>query len=284
MIEDFLLDLHVRNYSPDTLRSYGQTFSDLAGFAPGKLEELSSADLRQFLLSKGNMAPASRMRHIAALKSLARFMERRGSPCRFTSAAKAMQAPRALVRVPRALEQDQAALLVSAASRPRNTLAGWQVARMRAAVLLLYGAGLRSAELLALPFNVEGEVIRVVGKGRRERLVPLLPIVQQAIETYQQAVKTEDLNFDQLFGDMTGRDLRRMIEMLRRECGLPETTTPHALRHSFASHIYQNGGDIRVLADVMGHESVRTTALYAHGNIAHLMNVVQKCYPEKYKR
>lgn len=284
MVEEFLLDLHRRNYSPQTLRTYGQTYSDLMEFAGGKFDNLIASDLRRFLSMRGEMAPATRNRHIAALKSLGRFMQQVGKPCPFTVAAQALRGPRQPLRLPRAPTEDQAAALISAASRARNTLPAWQAARMRAAVLLLYGVGLRSAEMLSLAFSVGTEdMVKVTGKGGRERLVHLLPVVLQAVQNYK-ALWLREINETPalLFDGFSDRDLRRTLEMLREECGLPDTVTPHALRHGFATHIYQNGGDIRTLADVMGHKSVRTTALYMAADANHLLKVVQNCRHEMY--
>jgi integrase/recombinase XerC len=283
LVEDFLLDLHRRNYSPLTIRVYGQVYSDLVGFASGKFESLTSADLRRFLTSRGEIAAATRSRYIAAMRSLARFMAQRGQACPFTKAAEGLQAPRMPLQLPRSPTEEQAALLLSAASRPRNTMPSWQVARLRAAVLLLYGVGLRAAEMLSLPYETgDTDELRVVGKGQKERLVFLLPVVKQAVQNYKALWAANEKQSPFLFGGWSDRDLRRAFEMLRQESGLPKTITPHALRHGFATHIYQNGGDIRTLADFMGHTSVRTTARYMQADASHLLRVVQSCMPGKY--
>jgi integrase/recombinase XerC len=152
-------------------------------------------------------------------------------------------------------------------------------------ILLLYGAGLRSAELLSLPFDIETEnALRILGKGRKERLVPLLPVVAQSIHTYRRAyIQAHNQTPERLFNGFSDRSLRRLVEGYRRQLGLPDTFTPHALRHSFATHLYQNGADLMVLADLLGHTSVSTTAIYTQVDKNSLSKMLNHCYGDRYE-
>lgn len=284
MIREFLDHLTARNFSPLTLRAYSQTLNSAEqAMAPTPLLSATPANLRTYFASLGpNAKPTTRLRHVAAIRSFALFLQKVKAPGAevLIASAKGLRGPKRPASVPKALDQDQTQALVSYAPRPAPNRPSWQIARERALVLLLYGAGLRAAEALSLPADVDltGGVLRVIGKGRRERLVPLLPVVAQALETYRAQRNPTILLFD----GFSDRDLRRMMQRLREEIGLPETTSPHSLRHSFATHIYQSGGDIRTLADLMGHASVSTTAIYMKTDPDTLLRVLQRCAPERY--
>lgn len=281
MIADFLTDLRARNYSPQTLLAYSKTLQ-AAQVALGAtpLTDAQPADLRRFFSTQAQNTATTKLRHIAAIKTYAKFVRRSQPAAPLIKTAATLQGPRKARHLPKALSTDQTDALISLASRPSPDRAAWKIARDRAIILLLYGAGLRSAEALSLPaaVDVDADAIRVMGKGRRERLVPLLPVVAQAVNTYRRLRSPEKL----LFEGFSDRDLRRLMQRLREALGLPSTASPHSLRHSFATHIYQNGGDIRTLADLLGHASVSTTAIYMATDEATLLAVVQRCAPERY--
>lgn len=281
MIADFLTDLRTRNYSPQTLLAYSKTLQ-AAQVALGAtpLTDAQPADLRRFFATQAQNTATTKLRHIAAIKTYAKFVRRNQPAAPLVKTAATLQGPRKARHLPKALSTDQTEALISLASRPAPERDAWKVARDRAIILLLYGAGLRSAEALSLPaaVDVDADAIRVLGKGRRERLVPLLPVVAQAVNTYRRLRSPEKL----LFEGFSDRDLRRLMQRLREALGLPSTASPHSLRHSFATHIYQNGGDIRTLADLLGHASVSTTAIYMATDEATLLAVVQRCAPERY--
>ena len=281
MIADFLTDLRARNYSPQTLLAYSKTLQ-AAQVALGAtpLTDAQPADLRRFFATQAQNTATTKLRHIAAIKTYAKFVRRNQPAAPLIKTAATLQGPRKARHLPKALSTDQTEALISLASRPAPERDAWKVARDRAIILLLYGAGLRSAEALSLPaaVDVDADAIRVLGKGRRERLVPLLPVVAQAVNTYRRLRSPEKL----LFEGFSDRDLRRLMQRLREALGLPSTASPHSLRHSFATHIYQNGGDIRTLADLLGHASVSTTAIYMATDEATLLAVVQRCAPERY--
>lgn len=281
MIADFLTDLRARNYSPQTLLAYSKTLQ-AAQVALGAtpLTDAQPADLRRFFATQAQNTATTKLRHIAAIKTYAKFVRRNQPAAPLIKTAATLQGPRKARHLPKALSTNQTEALISLASRPSPDRAAWKIARDRAIILLLYGAGLRSAEALSLPadVDVDTDAIRVMGKGRRERLVPLLPVVAQAVNTYRRLRQPKE----RLFEGFSDRDLRRLMQRLREALGLPSTASPHSLRHSFATHIYQNGGDIRTLADLLGHASVSTTAIYMATDEATLLAVVQRCAPERY--
>lgn len=281
MISDFLTDLRARNYSPQTLLAYSKTLQAAqVALDPVPLTDAQPADLRRFFATQAQNTATTKLRHIAAIKTYAKFVRRNQPAAPLVKTAATLQGPRRPSHLPKALSTDQTGALISLASRPSPDRAAWKIARDRAIILLLYGAGLRSAEALSLPaaVDVDADAIRVLGKGRRERLVPLLPVVAQAVNTYRRLRSPEKL----LFEGFSDRDLRRLMQRLREALGLPSTASPHSLRHSFATHIYKNGGDIRTLADLLGHASVSTTAIYMATDEATLLAVVQRCAPERY--
>jgi integrase/recombinase XerC len=281
VIEDFLTDLRARNYSPQTLLAYSKTLQAAqVALDPTPLIDARPADLRRFFATQAQNTATTKLRHIAAIKTFAKFVRRDQPAAPLIKTAATLQGPRRPRHLPKALSTDQTEALISLASRPAPEREAWKVARDRAIILLLYGAGLRSAEALSLPaaVDVDADAIRVMGKGRRERIVPLLPVVAQAVNIYRRLRSPEKF----LFEGFSDRDLRRLMQRLREALGLPSTASPHSLRHSFATHIYQNGGDIRVLADLLGHASVSTTAIYMATDEATLLAVVQRCAPERY--
>lgn len=284
-IADFLSSLTARNYSPLTVAAYGKTLAAIS--QRGDLLQSTGADLRRFFAAMGDVAPATRSRHVAAIKTFARFLRNTGAADSdsFIRAAESLRGPRKRAALPKALTVEQASAVVDHVSVPSNSRPAWEVARERALVLLMYGAGLRSAEVLGLPMNYEtaDNVLRIVGKGRRERLVPLLPVVLDALAAYRRLYQeAKGQTADILFPGFSDRDLRRMMQRIRERLGLPDNATPHSLRHSFATHIYQSGGDIRILADLLGHASVSTTAIYMKTDAATLLRVLQRCAPERY--
>ncbi len=284
MVSNFVTELQRRQYSPHTVRAYSASLNALAAHAGKDAQDCSHAEIRAYLASLEGVGNTTRSLHVSAFKAYALFLRKTGvdSPIMHT---KGLRSPKRDKTLPRPLSEDAAKAVISASSRPAEGLANWQVARNRAMILLMYGAGLRSAELLALPFNAETHnALRVMGKGRKERLVPLLPVVAQSVETYRRAYLEA---FSQapttLFSGFSDRSLRRLVEGYRNQLGLPNTFTPHALRHSFATHLYQNGADLMVLADLLGHTSVSTTAIYTKVDKKSLSKVLNGCYGDRYE-
>jgi integrase/recombinase XerC len=252
-------------------------FAFLAGHRGGpvgsaELGGLTPADLRAWLAERQSRgyARSSTARALAALRSFLGFLERsRGISCPAARAVRLAAARRAL---PRALAAAEAAALTAAAAEAAGP-EPWLAARDRALLLLLWGAGLRIGEALALtraalgpePATLRTLVIR--GKGGRERIVPVLPEVAEALAAYCVACPWGLAPDQPLFRGARGGPLQpavvqRRVRALRVALGLPETATPHALRHSFASHLLADGADLRAIQELLGHRSLSTTQIY----------------------
>ena len=167
-------------------------------------------------------------------------------------------------------------------------LTPWQSLRDTAVVLLLYGAGLRIGEALGLRRDQAPrpgqESLRVLGKGRKERMVPLLPVITAAIEAYTAACPYQLEPAGPLFrgsrgGALSPRIIQKALQDLRRNLGLPEGTTPHALRHSFATHLLAGGGDLRQIQELLGHASLSTTQRYTSVDADSLIQVYRRAHP-----
>lgn len=286
-IDGFIADLRRRNYSPHTLRAYQSILESVANFVkPIEIANVAPEQLRAYLGTKTGRV--IKQQSLSALRSFAAFVYKNsGIKPKLHVAAKAVQAPRHIRPLPKALSVSDARRVVEDAGLLRNTQSAWETYRDAALCLLLYGAGLRTSEALSLPYNRplgdDGKTVRVVGKGQKERLVPLLPIVRASISLYQLGRHTAGLSpLRTLFEGMSDRDARRLMQRIRGRLGLPAHATPHALRHSFATHLYNEGADFVVLANLLGHTSVSTTAIYAQVGTEKLKSELEKCFPERY--
>jgi integrase/recombinase XerC len=283
-----------------TVEAYG---GDLAGFlgfltvhlgAEPDLEQLRAlrlADLRAWLAHEANEGAgnATRARHLSAVRSFFRFLARRHGVD--NPALKLITAPRAKRPLPRALAPEQA----RAAAEDAHTeitaegidLAALQ-ARDTALFTLLYGCGLRIAEALALnvrdaPLPGADAMLRVVGKGSKERIVPVLPAVRDAIADWLR-LHPDRQPASPLFLGARGKRLdpavaQKVLRDFRRLQGLPEHATPHALRHSFATHLLAGGADLRSIQDLLGHASLSTTQRYTAVDQDRLVEVWRKAHP-----
>lgn len=238
--------------------------ADLAGLAP--------ADLRAWLADRQRRgyARSSTARALAALRSFLRFLERTHAIA--CPAARAIRFGGAKRALPRALAPPEAAALTEAAVEA-GTRPGWIELRDRALLLLLWGSGLRIGEALALTRGALGSdpaalrSLAVRGKGGRDRRVPVLPEVAEALAAYCAACPWTLPADAPLFRGARGGPLQpaivqRRVRELRAALGLPETATPHALRHSFASHLLADGADLRAIQELLGHRSLSTTQIY----------------------
>lgn len=284
-----------RRYSPKTLEAYERDVAqfliflkDHMGDLPslGLLNEVRPADLRAFLARrrKDEISARSLGRQMAGIRSLIKFLERRGE----VNAApySAVRSPKAAKSLPKALDVRQARAVTDAAASHSDE--PWIAARDAAVMGLLYGAGLRISEALGLtrgeaPVGTT-EMLRVTGKGGKTRIVPVLPAARKLIETYL-ALCPYDLPMDRpLFrgakgGPLSPRLIQLAIERMRGSLGLPDTATPHALRHSFATHILGDGGDLRTIQELLGHASLSTTQVYTHVDAARLIEVYRATHP-----
>ncbi|MEM6681874.1 MAG: tyrosine recombinase XerC [Pseudomonadota bacterium] len=247
------------------------------------LSGLEITDLRALLshFRRSGMNAASCARKLSSIRAFFNFLERQGHAP--PAALGLIQSPRIAQRAPRPLvEQDMRKLTQEAAQTAKED---WINARNCAVLTLLYGAGLRISEALALNVqDIDTDVARVTGKGQKMRLVPLLPIVKQAIEAYLRDMPHPSEPTSPVFRGMRGgrlnaRDVQKLVQRLRGALALPDSATPHALRHSFATHLLNNGADLRVIQDLLGHAHLSTTQVYTKVETRRLVHTIETFHP-----
>ncbi|MEI6161109.1 MAG: tyrosine recombinase XerC [Roseococcus sp.] len=270
-----------RRASPHTLEAYGRDIADLLGFLTrhqgaepdlAALGAMRPADLRGFLAAraKDGAGNATRARQLAAIRSFLRFLARRHEISPLAIAA--MRGPKRVQPVPRALNRaDARAAGVEIGDVHHPERPEFQAARDVALFTLLYGCGLRISEALSLniadaPLPGHDAALRILGKGGKTRLVPVLPVVRQAIAGWM-AHRGGAEPDEPLFLGARGKRLdpaiaQKTLRDYRRLAGLPEHATPHALRHSFATHLLAGGADLRAIQELLGHASLSTTQRY----------------------
>ncbi|MDZ4762631.1 MAG: tyrosine-type recombinase/integrase, partial [Alphaproteobacteria bacterium] len=253
------------------------------------LAELSRHDVIAWLAcrrSDDGLAASSRARAASSLRSFFRFLDRRLD----APNAKAMmfEAPRRPGRLPRPLTETAApdTIAVALEGTAGDEQPEWARARDGAILSLLYGAGLRLSEALSLQGRhvPAPETLRIAGKGRKVRLTPLLRVVREAIDAYAGLCPFAIAPDEPLFrgvqgGPLNPRLVQRLMERVRADLGLPETATPHALRHSFATHLLSNGGNLRSIQALLGHASLSTTQIYTGVDAAKLKAVHAEAHP-----
>ncbi|WP_420244596.1 tyrosine recombinase XerC [Roseiterribacter gracilis] len=251
------------------------------------LADLGNATLAEFrswsaALARDGAAATSRARALSSVKGLFRFLDKNGTL--HNAALGTMRAPKLPKSIPKPLTQlDAEALLANADDHPTDD---WLGKRDAALFTLLYGCGLRIDEALSLNRRTVplGDALTVLGKGKKERRVPVLPAVAAALSAYVDALPYAGGPDAPLFVGAKGKRLdagvaqRRMRE-LRRQLQLPETATPHALRHSFATHLLSAGGDLRAIQELLGHASLSTTQRYTAVETEQLLAVYQSAHP-----
>jgi integrase/recombinase XerC len=276
-----------RRASPHTLEAYAHDLSGFFAFLSAHLGEpadfaalaaLQPADFRSFLASRRNLdlAASSVARGMSAVRSFFRWLQRNGQVT--NAAVQSVRSPKLARSVPKPLTPARA--LASVESVGEMSDEPWVGLRDTAILMLLYGCGLRIAEALSLNGGDEpaGETIVITGKGRKQRLVPVLPTVRAAIAAYRAACPHRIGRDDPLFVGVRGKRLdpaivQKQMRRVRGLLGLPETATPHALRHSFATHLLAAGGDLRAIQELLGHASLSTTQRYTAVDAAHLLKV-----------
>ena len=285
---------HERRYSTHTLAAYGRDlaafFAFLAehlGYPPGiaELESLKQADFRAFLAGRGRLghARASTARAMSSVRGFFRFLDKRGIAK--NAALGAVGSPRVPKSVPRALGEAEAMEAMAAMGGLGRE--PWLAARDTALLMLLYGCGLRIGEALALERAdvPKGDALVVTGKGRKQRLVPVLPAVKRALADYLALCPFPGgARAAPLFVGARGERLnagvaQRQVRRLRAALDLPETATPHAFRHSFATHLLAGGGDLRAIQELLGHASLSTTQRYTDVDAAGLEAVYRRAHP-----
>ncbi len=284
-----------RRMSPKTLEAYRRDVLQFLGFLAGhlggapslkELAALTPADVRAFLAARRADAIGSRslMRSLAGLRAFARFLEKNGKGK--VGALAAVRTPKIGKTLPRPLAADAAKGMADPDSAAGDGREPWIHARDAAVLGLLYGCGLRISEALGLKRADFGarDVLTVIGKGRKQRMVPLLPQVQKLMADYIALCPFDLPEAGPLFVGAKGRPLSpRLIQLamarLRGALGLPETATPHALRHSFATHLLARGGDLRSIQELLGHASLSTTQIYTAVDAERLIQAYRAAHP-----
>jgi integrase/recombinase XerC len=253
------------------------------------LARIEVRDVRAFMAARRAEGVSSRslMRALAAARSFARFLERNGKGK--VGALAAVRSPKVPRTLPKPLGVTAAKRLTDVELRAGENRAPWILARDAAVLALLYGSGLRISEALGLkrvdvPEPGKGDTIVVTGKGNKTRMVPVLPQVLDLVATYVAIYPAPLPAGGALFrgargGPLSPRIVQLAMERLRGALGLPDSATPHALRHSFATHLLARGGDLRAIQELLGHASLSTTQIYTAVDAERLIEVYRSAHP-----
>ncbi len=294
LLGDWLAQLAaVRGASPRTITAYQRDVSGFLGFLAqhwggpvgrARLAEVGTSDMRAWMARERGRGLSARSlaRALSAVRSFYAWLaEAHGVEA---PAVTATRGPRRKARLPRPVSPEAAKDLI--ATIELQSLESWVGARDVAVATLLYGCGLRISEALALRQGDAplGEVLRIRGKGGRERLAPVLPVVARAVETYRALCPYAPGPEAPLFlgvrgGPLNPRQVQGAMAAARRQLGLPATATPHALRHSFATHLLEAGGDLRTIQELLGHASLATTQVYTGVDQVRLMESYMAAHP-----
>ncbi|MDT8328466.1 MAG: tyrosine recombinase XerC [Roseovarius sp.] len=284
----------LKGASDNTLDAYSR---DVAGFLAfmsehhgqpqglGALAKISTADMRSWMaFTRGHdVGSRSLARKLSAVKSFYRWLsEREGFE---PTAVLATRSPKFQRKLPRPLSPEAASDVID--TLEMQSLTPWISARDQAVVTLLYGCGLRISEALGLsgadlPIN---STLRIIGKGNKERMVPVIAPAREAVERYVAICPYEITPQSPVFrgargGKLNPRVIQKVVEKTREQLGLPATATPHAMRHSFATHLLNAGGDLRAIQELLGHASLSTTQAYTGVDTARLLEVYARAHPQ----
>ncbi|MEY9180864.1 integrase/recombinase XerC [Bradyrhizobium sp. USDA 326] len=289
-----------RRLSPKTLEAYGRDLRQCLDFLSNHWGErvtlarfaaLEATDVRAFMAMRraDDIAGRSLMRALAGLRSFGRFLEREGKGK--VGALSAIRAPKVAKSLPKPLPMASAKRLADADERAGEERETWILARDAAVMALLYGSGLRISEALGLkrrevPRPGEGDVLVVTGKGNKTRMVPVLQNVLALIQEYVAMCPYPLPAEGPIFvgargGPLSPRIIQLAMERLRGALGLPDSATPHALRHSFATHLLSRGGDLRAIQELLGHSSLSTTQVYTGIDSERLLEVYASAHPRR---
>jgi integrase/recombinase XerC len=281
-----------RNASDLTVKAYREDLLGLVDYLEhirGKCPEpskLTPQDLREYqaALQKADYARATISRKLASLRSFYRFAQRQGLAS--SNPAKPLRNPRRQRKLPHVLSGDEVNRLLQAPSGTTE-----QGLRDRAILETMYSAGLRVSELVGVndnDFDTDEHIVRIRGKGRKERISPVGSFAAKAIRDYER-VRSRHASFEgrrdapvfvNRFGKrLTTRSIGRMLEKHIQTTGLDERTSPHTLRHSFATHLLDRGADIRSVQELLGHRNLATTQIYTHVSAANLRAIYEKAHP-----
>ena len=287
-----------RRLSPKTLEAYSRDLRQCLEFlcehwgsrvSLARFAALEATDVRAFMAMRraDDIGSRSLMRSLAGLRSFGRFLEREGKGK--LGALSAIRAPKIGKSLPKPIHIAAAKRLTDADERAGEERETWVLVRDAAVMALLYGSGLRISEALSLkrrdvPLPGKGDVLTVIGKGNKTRMVPVLNNVLQLIADYV-AICPHTLPQDgPIFigargGPLSPRIIQLTMQRLRGALGLPDSATPHALRHSFATHLLSRGGDLRAIQELLGHSSLSTTQVYTGIDSERLLEVYRSAHP-----
>ena len=294
LLEDWLDQMRgVRGASPRTITAYRRDVSGYLGFLAlhhggpaGRraLAEVTTSDMRAWMARERGRGLSARSlaRALSAVKSFYAWLaDAHGIEA---AAVTATRGPKQKTRLPRPVDSDAARALIITVEA--QSLEPWIAARDVAVVTLLYGCGLRISEALGLTWSDTPlpDTLRITGKGGRQRIVPVLPVARRAVETYRGLCPYDPGPAAPLFlgargGPLNPRHVQKVMQAARMQLGLPATATPHALRHSFATHLLEAGGDLRTIQELLGHASLATTQIYTGVDQTRLMEVYERAHP-----
>ncbi len=282
-IEQFIRHLEIeRGASEHTVRAYRRDLREFQQYAGKEIDDIEMIDVRGFValqISNG-LSKTTAGRRLAAVRSFLKYLTREGYLK--SNPAKLVATPKAEQHLPRFLSVDDIFALIE-----RPDAMGFINARDRAILELLYSSGLRVAEAAGLnmeDLNTKEGLVKVRGKGKKERIVPLGTKAVEAIRTYMAEKillkkKNKALFLNKSGTPLSDRGIRRIVVKYARLIGVSGKVGPHTMRHTFASHLLQAGADLRVIQELLGHASLSTTQKYTHTDIAHLMDVYDKAHP-----
>jgi integrase/recombinase XerC len=283
-----------RRMAARTLEAYSRDAGQFAAFlqdhlgapaALADLEALTASDFRGFLARRRKAGAESRTlaRQLSAIRSFFRYGERNGL---FRNAALSLlKSPKLPHAVPKPLSVENARRVAALDLPSTDEAPQWLAARDRAVLTLLYACGLRISEAVGLTLRQsDADPLIITGKGGKTRIVPVLPQARAAIAAYRSLcpfplAPDRPMFRGQKRGPLNARNIQLLVERLRGALGLSETATPHALRHSFATHLLGNGADLRVIQELLGHASLSTTQIYTEVDRSHLLAQYRKAHP-----
>lgn len=297
IIEKFIDYLQAeRRYSPLTVRNYSRDIADFIAWGSAasevefSLEMARSEDVRNwelYLADVRGLKPQTINRMVASLRSLYHFLLQRELVAKnIFVKVHSMRTPQ---RLPKFVQQGEMIVVVDTVLE-RLQQGDWREQRDALMVLILYSCGLRLAELVGInidDFSHDFSTLRVRGKGDKERVVPLVGRVSREVKSYIEKFSEQKICISAekaLFlstqqARISRSDVQRSVARLLRECGVRGKVSPHVLRHTFATHLLNDGADMREIQELMGHSSLRATQVYAHNDIAHLMRVYAEAHP-----
>lgn len=276
-IQQFLDNLAVRR-SAQTVRAYGSDLAQLASMTGGDVR-LEPELLRTYLRQYGT-TPVTRARKLSTLRTFCKFLLAKKVLAKDPTIL--LEAPIRRKRLPKALSPLQTSDLLDQEPTTKSPT------RDVAVLELLYSAGLRASEVVGVnlsDLDMRSEQVRIRGKGNKDRVAVFGPACREAIEAYLATERTEPLNGDPLLtndkgGRLTTRTVQNIVKRWALAAGLPPGTTPHTLRHSFATHLLDGGADLKTVQQLLGHESLATTQIYTHLSVERLRETVEKAHPK----